>query len=66
MEQKEKAKDEEKYKENKTNFEGTYLGDGWADSTQIWNRRYLTPMEFLLVDFRSGTIELRMRENRIS
>jgi len=24
-------KEEEKYKENKTNFEGAYLRNGWAD-----------------------------------
>ena len=35
---KKETEDEEKYKE-KTSFEGTYLSDGWADSTQIWNRR---------------------------
>ena len=27
---------EEKYKENKMNFEGTYLRNGLADSTKIW------------------------------
>ena len=38
MEQKEaENEDEEKYEENKTNFEGAYLSDGWMDSTQIWN-----------------------------
>jgi len=29
--------EEEKYKENKTNFEGEYLGNSLADSAQIWN-----------------------------
>ena len=48
MEQKEKKEEahEGKYEENKTNFEGTYLSDGWVDSTQIWNTRYPTPKEF--------------------
>jgi len=27
---------EEKYEENKTNFEGAYLGNNLADSAQIW------------------------------
>ena len=35
-----------KIKENRMNFEGAYLSDGWADSTQIWNRRCPTLMEF--------------------
>ena len=30
-------KEEEKYEENKTNFEGAYLGKSLADSAQIWN-----------------------------
>ena len=34
---KKKSEDKEKYEENKTNFEGTYLSDGWVDSMQIWN-----------------------------
>ena len=33
-------------KKNKTN-KGTYLSDGWVDSTQIWNGRCPTPREFL-------------------
>ena len=41
------AEDEEKCKENMTNFEGTCLSDGWVDSTQIWNRRCPTLREFL-------------------
>ena len=32
---KKEAEDEEKYKENRKNFEGTYLSNGWADSPQI-------------------------------
>jgi len=36
---------EEKYEENKTNFEGAYLGNGLADSAQIWNWRCPTPRE---------------------
>ena len=43
---KKKAADEEKYEENKTNFEGAYLSDGWEDSTRIWNRRCPTSREF--------------------
>jgi len=30
---------EEKYEENKVNVEGTYPGNGLADSAQIWNWR---------------------------
>jgi len=32
-----KEEGEEKYEENKTNFEGAYLENGLADSAQIWN-----------------------------
>jgi len=39
-------KGEEKYKENKTNFEGAYLMNGLADSAQIWNWRCPAPREF--------------------
>jgi len=42
---KRKARREEKYKEHETNFEGVYLRDGWADSTEIWNEIYSTPRE---------------------
>jgi len=35
-----------KYEENKTNFEGAYLGNGLADSAQNWNWRCPTPREF--------------------
>ena len=42
-----KKAEDEKYEENKINFEGAYLSDGWVDSTQIWNRRCSTPREFL-------------------
>ena len=35
----------EKYGENKTNFEGTYLSDGWADSPQICNGKFPIPRE---------------------
>ena len=38
-----KSEGEEKYKENKTNFEGAYLGNGLVDSAQIWNWRCPTP-----------------------
>jgi len=34
-----------KYEENKTNFEAAYLGNGLADSAQIWNWRSSTPRE---------------------
>jgi len=37
---------EEKYEENKMNFEGAYLGNGLADSAQIWNWRCPTLKEF--------------------
>jgi len=37
---------EEKYKENKTNFEGTYLRNGLVDSAQIQNWRCPTLREF--------------------
>jgi len=37
---------EEKYEENKTNFEGAYLGKSLADSAQIWNWRCYTPREY--------------------
>jgi len=39
------AEGEEKYEENKTNFEGTYLGNSLADSAQIWNWRCPTLRE---------------------
>ena len=45
MEQKE-AEDEEKYEENTMNFEGAYLSDSLADSTQIWERRCSTLKKF--------------------
>ena len=35
-----------KYKENKTNFEGMHLSDGWEDSPQIWNGKCPTTREF--------------------
>ena len=41
------GKEEEKYKENKTNFEGAYLGNSSVDSVLIWNWKYPTPREFL-------------------
>jgi len=31
--------EKEKYEENKTNFEGAYLGNSLVDSAQIWNWR---------------------------
>jgi len=37
---------EEKYEEHKKNFEGTYLRDGWADLTEIWNGMCPTPRDF--------------------
>jgi len=37
---------EEKYEENKTNFEGAYLRNGLADLAQIWNWRCPTLREF--------------------
>jgi len=43
---KEEAEGEEKYKENKTNFEGAYLMNGLANSAQIWNWRCPTSREF--------------------
>jgi len=43
---KEEKEREEKYEENKTNFEGKYLGTTLADSAQIWNWRCPTPNEF--------------------
>jgi len=39
-------KEEEKYKENKTDFEGAYLRNGLVDSAQIWNWRCPTPRKF--------------------
>jgi len=51
------------------NFEGSYLRDGWADSTEIWNGRCPIPRDFLhlakMVQFHLGIIELQMRENGI-
>jgi len=43
--QKEEGEAEEKYEENKTNFEGAYLGNDLADSAQFWNWRCPTPRE---------------------
>jgi len=39
----EEEEGEEKYEENKTNFEGAYLGKGLVDSAQIWNWKCPTP-----------------------
>jgi len=39
-------KEEEKYKENKTNFEGAYLENSLVDLAQIWNWRCPTPRKF--------------------
>ena len=41
-----KKEKKKKQKENKTNFEGAYLGNGLVDSAQIWNFRYPTPRKF--------------------
>jgi len=41
-----KEEGEEKYEENKTNFEGAYLGNGLADLAKIWNWRCPTSREF--------------------
>jgi len=38
---------EEKHEEHKTNFEGTYLHDGWVDLTEIWNGMCPTLRDFL-------------------
>jgi len=38
-----KEEGEEKYEENKTNFEDAYLGNALAHSAQIWNWRCPTP-----------------------
>ena len=46
MLRKEEEEGEEKYEENKTNFEGAYLGNGLADLAQIWNWGCPTPKEF--------------------
>ena len=56
-----------KYKENKTNFEGAYLGNGLVDSAQIWNWRCPTPRKLTenFVYFCSGSVELHMREDSI-
>ena len=35
-----------KYEDNKMSFEAVYLSGGWADATQIWNRKYPTLREF--------------------
>jgi len=47
-----------KFKENKMDFEGAYLGKGLVDSAQIWNWRCPTPRKlaqklcvFLLREF---------------
>ena len=45
MLRKEEKKGEEKYEENKTNFEGAYLRKGLVDSAQIWNWRCPTLRE---------------------
>jgi len=39
-------KEEEKYKETKTKFEGTYLRDGYADLAEIWNGMCPPPRDF--------------------
>ena len=44
--QKEEKEGEEKYEEDKTNFEGAYLGNGLVDSAQIQNWRFPTLRKF--------------------
>jgi len=53
-------KKNKKYEE--PNFEGVYLHDSWADSTEIWNGMCPTPPQQKMVQFHSGIIELQMRE----
>ena len=49
------------------NFEGAYLGNGLADSAQIWNWRYPAQENShrKFVCFCSGSVELQMHENDI-
>jgi len=50
----------------KMNFEGAYLHDCWADSSQIWNGRYSTLREYLQQKwfvFCLGITELWMCKN---
>ena len=57
----------EEKKENKMNFEGTYLRNGLADSAKIWNWRCLPDKicTAKFICFSSGTIELQMHENGV-
>ena len=56
-------KDEEKYEETMTNFEGAYLRDGYADSAEIFLPRGIFHRK--IVQFRSDIIDLQMRKNGI-
>jgi len=49
LQKEEKEEGEKKYEKNlksKTNFEGAYLGNGLADSAEIWNWRCPTLTKF--------------------
>ena len=59
---------EEKYEENKTNFEGAYLENGLVNSAQICNWRCPAPRKFaqkILCVSAQGVFELQMRENTL-
>ena len=62
------AKKGEKVEENKTNFEGTYLGNGLEDSVQIFNWRCPTPQGICIKKlecFGSVSVELQMHDNSV-
>ena len=61
-------KEVEKHEENKTNFEGAYLGNGLVDSAQILELEVPHPEEICtenFVCFCSGSFELQMHENGV-
>jgi len=56
---------EEKYEENKMNFEGAYLGNGLANSVKLKVPHPEGIRTENFVCFCSGSVELQMRENGI-